>query len=123
MLKSIYLINIFVAGLLGFISVFNDELASIVVYQKVFPPNPVMQLIGSLWIAIAATSFIGIVYPLKFSPILILQFFYQTIWVIVNFTFLKNTIPLALSIALIIWSCLILFSVPWKYLFKEQHLK
>ncbi len=123
MLKLIYLINIFVAGFLGFISIFNAELASIVAYQKVFPPSPVMQLIGSSWIAIATTSFIGTVYPLKFSPILIFQFFYQITWVVVNFIFLENTIPLMLISALVIWSCLILLSIPWKYLFKEQSLK
>jgi len=122
MLKLVYLVNIFAAGFIGFISILNAELASIVVYQNAFAPSPVMQLIGSFWIAIATISFIGVIYPLKFSPILIFQILYQLTWLFITMLFLKNEIPIALSIAFIIWAFLIFLAIPWKYLFQEKNI-
>jgi len=123
MLRIIYLVNIFVAGFIGFMSVFNAELASIVIYQKTFEPSQVMQLIGSFWIAIAAISFIGLIHPLKYSPILFFQSLYKLTWLVINVLFLKNKIPVALSIVFMAWTILILFYLPWKYLFKESYIK
>ena len=123
MLRIVYLVNIFVSGFIGFMSVLNSELASIVIYQKTFEPSQVMQLIGSFWIAISAISFIGLIYPLKYSPILAFQSFYQLTWLVINVLFLKNKIPIVLNIVFIVWTILIFFSLPWKYLFKVRNIK
>ena len=123
MLKIVYLVNIFVAGFIGFMSIFNAELASIVIYQRTFEPNQVMQLIGSFWIAIAAISFIGLIYPIKYSPILIFQSFYQLTWLVINALFFKNKVPIVLSAVFIAWTILILFYLPWKYIFKASYIK
>jgi hypothetical protein len=103
MLFFIYYINIFICGSIGIISILNDELASIAIYQEIFLPTPFMQLFGGVFLAIAITSFLGLIYPFEFISILIFQALLKFIWLTTSFTLLKDYKSSNLFLFFICW--------------------
>ncbi len=80
---------------------------------------------GSIYLAFALLSILGLKSPLKFVPILLLQLFYKSIWligVILPLLF-SGKFPLYAILHLVIFSTYIigdLASIPFSYVFKKE---
>jgi hypothetical protein len=79
-------------------------------------------LVGSLWFAILVLSVLGLLQPLRYSPVLLLQLIYKSVWLAFYAVprLLRGEVQavpwgIAGSFALIVlaWPCVI----PWDYLF------
>jgi hypothetical protein len=82
-------------------------------------------LVGALWTAILVLSALGLYAPLRFSPVLVLQVIYKTLWLFV-FALPRvakgraRGVPWGIAgtflIIVLVWP----FIIPWGYLFSGQ---
>jgi len=123
-LKFMYLYTIFGAGFFGLGMVFVPKLV-----QSLFgfpPQDPVVfGIAGSVYVAFGVLSVFGFRSPLKFSPVLLLQLFYKSIWLVFIMLplFLAGTVETYAVMLLIIFVTYIigdLIAIPFSYLFKKE---
>jgi hypothetical protein len=84
-------------------------------------------IVGSLWIAILIGSIIGLAKPLIFSPLLLLQVIYKSLWLVVYLFPRLGSLGDSLgNSGEIHWGIVIIFGlivisypfvIPWRYLF------
>ncbi len=81
-------------------------------------------VVWSVWAAFSILSFIGIIYPLKMLPIILLEILYKVIWLLVVAYPLWSVGQLEGSDAEglflpFVWVILPIVAVPWKYVFRK----
>ena len=84
----------------------------------------VFGITGSVYLAFALVSLFGLRSPLKFSPILLLQLFYKSIWFIgIAIPLISSgKFPLSAIVILVIFATYVigdLVSIPFSYIFKK----
>lgn len=122
-LRVIYIANVIVAGAVGTISLFFPKVARRRLFQEEETSDShATYITGSFWYAISIISFIAIFFPIKFSPILIIQVFYKGLFLIrrgipklIKRQFHKGLI--GLSSFFLVWVIILPIFIPWKYLF------
>ena len=80
-LKIMFAINIFAAGIPGFLIVLFPLFAE----QHVLwegQDKGVMMILGSIWLSIGAVSIAGVFRPFAFVSVFVIQFLYKTIWLV-----------------------------------------
>ncbi|CAN5588111.1 hypothetical protein BH11BAC3_BH11BAC3_07080 [soil metagenome] len=77
-LKLVYIANIFVAGWIGIVSLFDGKTAMKTIFSNAYQPTELTRLVGCLWLAIAVLSVFGLWKPVAFSPVLLLQLIYKS---------------------------------------------
>lgn len=116
-LQIVYLANILVAGWIGVNSLFYPNSAAASVFSGVYHPHPTIRLVGALWMAIAICSLIGLFRPIAFSPILVLQFIYKFLWLVVVAIPALSTgqnFPKPMAVFFLIWVLVLPWVIPWK---------
>ena len=123
-IKGMYIYTIIVAGLFGLgIIVIPDIVKSMGQWPAGDPIS--YGICGSVYVAFALLSILGLRSPLKFVPILLLQLCYKLIW------FVGVALPLLITgqfpsyavLNAIIWVTFIigdLIAIPFAYLFAKQ---
>lgn len=78
-------------------------------------------LVGALWSGILVLSILGLLHPLRYSPVLLLQLVYKSIWLTVyvaprvvrgDWKTIPAGIALSFSAIVAVWP----FVIPWTYL-------
>jgi len=116
LLKLVFLANMVVAGWIGITSLFFPKLSAVTIFQNSYQPTDIIRLVGCLWLGIALLSILGFWRPLIFSPVLLLQLVYKSMWLlIVALPAIKNkqTYPLGMSLFFLIWVVVLPFAIPW----------
>ncbi len=119
-IKLVYIANIIVAGGISLSSLFSSQKAVSNVFTNAYSHSPLIQLVGSLWLAIALCSIGGLFFPEKFSLILLVQLIYKGTWLlVVALPAQLNQAPFPKSMAyfFIVWVLVLPFIIPWKVLF------
>lgn len=106
---------------LNFLALAADNWSTIL-----FPNEQLAVLEGvavSFWAGFSLLNLIGVRFPLKMLPILLLQFLYKSAWLIGVYLPAKKTGLMNESIEEFFWICvagvvLNLFIVPWKYVYQ-----
>jgi hypothetical protein len=123
-LKFMYIYTILGAGFFGLGMVFLPSLV-----QSVFgfpSEDPVVFGInGSVYVAFAILSILGFRSPVKFSPVLLLQLLYKSIWLICVMLpiFYKGEIEKYAVMTVVIFATYIigdLIAIPFSYLFRKE---
>ncbi len=123
-IKFMYLYTILGAGGFGLgILLIPDTMISLFRWPDQDPI--VFGVTGSVYLAFALVSLLGLRSPLKFLPILFLQLFYKSIWFIGVVIPLINSgeFPLSAILLLVIFATYIigdLVSIPFLYVFKKE---
>ena len=123
-LKFMYLYTIIGAGGFGLgIILIPDTMISLFKWPAQDPV--VLGITGSVYLAFALLSLFGLRSPLKFSPILLLQLFYKSIWFIgVAIPLISSgKFPMSEIIILVIFATYIIgdmVSIPFSYIFKKE---
>ncbi|WP_424961412.1 hypothetical protein [Ekhidna sp.] len=114
----------FMRGLfaLNFLSLFTDNWS-----QILFPTEQMDTLTGvtiSFWAAFSLLNLIGIRFPIKMVPILLIQFLYKLAWLIGIYrpAYLNDSVDE--NIQSFFWICIAgvglnLLIIPWKYVYQE----
>lgn len=122
LLRLMYIANVLVAGWIGISSLFLPKTAVSTVFTNAYPYSDYIRLIGALWLSIAVLSVLGIWKPITFSPVLVLQLIYKSMWLLVVAlpAILKHeSYPKAMAAFFLVWVLLLPFIIPWKALFSH----
>jgi len=123
-LKAMYIYTIIGAGGVGLgIVVMPDGMRSIFGFPSQDPI--VFGLCGSVYVAFGLLSILGLLSPLKFSPILLLQLCYKVVWfigVILPILFAGKFPNYALIYVVVFATYVIgdLIAIPFSYVFAKQ---
>jgi hypothetical protein len=115
-LKIIYIANILVAGWISISSLFFPKTAAASVFSNAYPATEVMRLVGCLWLAITILSVLGLARPLSFSPVLLVQLIYKSVWLLVvalPAILNKQPYPAGMALFFLIWCIVLPFVIPW----------
>ncbi len=123
-LKLLYLYTILGAGGFGLGIIFMPDLVRSLLSMPVQDPVT-FGITGGVYLAFGILSIFGLKSPLKFVPVLFLQFLYKTIWLIgvILPLLLKGQLQLyGILITVIFLTYIIadLFSIPFGYLFRND---
>ncbi|MEL6250912.1 MAG: hypothetical protein AAFR87_02775 [Bacteroidota bacterium] len=112
---------------LNFISLAIDNWSAVL-----FPTEQMDVLSGvaiSFWAGFSLLNLIGVRFPLKMLPILLLQLLYKSAWIIGTYLPAKISGSIDAGIQDFFWICvagiiLNLLIIPWKYVYREfiQHI-
>ena len=107
-MRAMYLMNFALLGKGVWLDIFNH----------VGPWDPMIGVAYSFWAALSTLSVLGLRYPLRMLPVLLLQMAYKIIWLLVvarpQWSVLQSTeIFKAMSIGVV----LDLIVIPWPYVF------
>lgn len=119
-LRLIYIANILVAGWISITALFYPKLAVNSVFTNAYPNSEYIRLVGALWLSIAALSVLGLWKPLTFSPVLIMQLIYKSMWLLVvalPAISKGQSYPRAMAVFFLVWVIILPFAIPWKTLF------
>jgi len=123
-LKGMYIYTIIGAGGVGLgIVVMPDGMRSIFGFPSQDPI--VFGLCGSVYVAFGLLSILGLLSPLKFSPILLLQLCYKVVWfigVILPILFAGKFPNYALIYVVVFATYIVgdLIAIPFSYVFAKQ---
>ena len=107
---------------LNFISLAFDNWSAVL-----FPTEQMDVLSGvaiSFWAGFALLNLIGLRFPLKMLPILLLQLLYKSAWILGTYRPAHASEPVDAGIQEFFWICvagivLNLLIIPWKYVYRE----
>ncbi|MBN1572371.1 MAG: hypothetical protein JW984_04150 [Deltaproteobacteria bacterium] len=123
-IKFMYIYTILGAGGSGLGMLFAPELMKSLF--KFPPQDPVVfGIVGSVYVAFGVLSILGLRSPLKFTPILLLQLCYKSIWmicVILPLLFAGKVEMYAVMLTVFFITYIIgdLIAIPFTYVFKKE---
>ena len=120
-LKVIYAANVLVAGWVGISCLFFPRTAVATVFGNALEFSEGLRLVGALWSAIAVLSIVGLFFPQRMVPVLLLQLLYKGGWLLVAAlpAIISNaTYPKAMAGFFVVWVLVLPFVVPWGHLFR-----
>lgn len=111
--------------LLTFVGVGYQAWAAIIAPEK--PLETIEGIVYSFWVAYATLMALGLRYPLKMIPLLLLQLFYKAVWVLGVYLPMKNNDLITESAEGFLKICITamlldLFIIPWGYVYKTYLL-
>ena len=82
-------------------------------------------IVGSVWIAFGISSIFGLKAPMKFVPVLLMQFLYKVIWILGVFlpqTIIGNRGIYSIILLIVFLTYVIpdLLFIPWKEILKKE---
>ena len=126
-IKFMYLYTIIGAGVFGLGMIFIPD---VIKSASNWPANEpvIFSITGSLFTALGIVSIFGLISPMKFVPLLLLQLCYKLIWfllvvipMLITGRFPSYAIPIA-----IFWLTYVvgdLIAIPFRYLFNKQPIQ
>ncbi len=123
-LRFMYLYTLIGAGGFGIAIIISPDVIQSLFKMPAQDPLT-FGITGSVYLAFGILSILGLIFPIKLIPVLMLQLLYKTIWLfgIMLPVFLKGQFELhAVLVALIFLTYIIgdLVSIPFKYLFEKE---
>jgi hypothetical protein len=106
LMKFVYLLNFVLLGLDVWPAIFRHQGAW----------DPTKGVAFSFWAALSALSALGLRYPLKMVPLLLLQMFYKAVWLLaVGLPMWSAVRATDLARAMVIGIFVDLIAIPWPY--------
>jgi hypothetical protein len=123
-LKGMYVYTALGAGLIGLGIILMPETCTSICKMPVQDPI-IYGIVGSVYLAFGLISILGLISPLKFAPILLLQMTYKIIWFIgvILPTLFKGQLHWYAFVFIMIFATYIIgdmIAIPFKYLFNKQ---
>lgn len=123
-LKGMYAYTIAVAGGFGLGAILSPNLIQSVFNMPAQDPI-VFGVVGSVYLAFALLSILGLRSPLKFSPILLLQLCYKVVWFvgIIIPLLVAGNFPTHAIVFVVVFATFIigdLIAIPFSYIFAQQ---
>lgn len=121
-MRVMYGVAVLGAGVVGLVVLLAPRAAERYVFAGSAAVTPYLRILGALWLALGAVAALGLSDPLTFSPVLLVQLAYKSLWL------LAVAVPALLagnreaglvymSGLFTAWVAALLFAVPFGYLF------
>jgi len=78
----VFAANVVVAGVVGAATLFGGRAGPHIVFQGTAESSSPLQIVGAMWLAIAALSVVGVFRPQAMMPVLALQLLYKGGWLL-----------------------------------------
>ncbi len=124
-LIAAYGANILIAGIAGGIACVSPKWAAATLFNHQWRANGAHRLVGAFWLSIALLSVLGLFDPYTYSPVLLIQFIYKSLWLLACFSSLffgsgsKREIPPVMTAVFLLWVLVLPLVIPWDFLFQE----
>ncbi|MEM7077583.1 MAG: hypothetical protein AAF513_03040 [Pseudomonadota bacterium] len=82
-LRIMYGCAILGAGIVGLVTLFAPSLAARYVFLGATNVDIYIRILGALWLSLGAVSILGLISPIRFIPILVVQLVYKSLWLLV----------------------------------------
>lgn len=106
LMRFVYLLNFVLLG--------SDVWPAIFRHQGAWDPTKGVAF--SFWAALSALSALGLRYPLKMAPLLLLQMFYKAVWILaIGLPMWSAVRATDLAHAMVIGIFVDLIAIPWPY--------
>jgi len=122
-LRMAYSINLFMVSGVGLIPLLSPSLANKLLFQHAFVESEAFRVLGALWLTVALLSGLGLraADPRTYSPVLLSQVVYKTIWLAVATTrsLLRGSwadFPFMLALTFAPFVVFLPAVIPWSYL-------
>jgi len=107
LMRFVYLLNFVLLG--------SDVWPAIFRHQGAWDPTKGVAF--SFWAALSALSALGLRYPLKMTPLLLLQMFYKAVWIVaVGLPMWSSVRATDLAHAMVIGIVVDSIAIPWPYI-------
>ena len=120
-LKVVYAANVLVAGWISITSLFFPRAAASSVFGNAFAYSESIRLVGALWGGIFLLSILGLFYPQRMVPVLLLQLLYKGSWLLVAALpamLSQQPYPKGMAAFFLVWVLVLPFVIPWSELFR-----
>lgn len=124
-MRAMYLIAIVGAGAVGLTMLSAPRLASQYVFLGSTQVDDYLRILAALWLALGVASVLGLLQPMKFSIVFLIQLTYKSTWlagVAIPSIVSGNREPglILLTILFALWVVGLLFAAPFQYLFDHH---
>ena len=82
-LKIMYAVAVVGAGVAGAITLLAPAVAGRYVFNGAAEVDVFLRILGALWLAIGVVALAGMVDPLRYLPLLVVQLIYKSVWLAV----------------------------------------
>ena len=125
-LNAMYIYTAVGAGLLGLAMLLAPNLVAAYLQMPIQDPV-VFGVVGSAYLAFASASILGLRFPLRFMPILMLQLIYKSVWLVAVFLpmLISGTPPVyawlfaTIFVSYIVGDCI---AVPFRHLLARESM-
>jgi len=123
LLRLFYLGVVIGAGFPGLLTLLAPAKASDYLFNETVSVGPWLQILGSLWVAVAIAAVPGLHSPLRWLPVLLIQLLYKSIWVILIglpeiFAGTEQPAIFFFTSLFSVWSVMLAASIPFDVLLK-----
>lgn len=122
-LRVLFALNALGAGGCGLLVLTAPELAAEYLFAGDFVPDESSRVLGCIWVALGLVSIAGLLRPVTFCPVLVIQFVYKLAWLLAIGApaFAKGeTVPAILALIFGGWVVAVGVTVPWRILFSRS---
>lgn len=120
-LKAMYAAAVLGAGAVGLTILLAPVAAERYIFAGSTSVSPYIRILGALWFALGTVAALGFADPLKFAPVLLVQFVYKSVWLLaVAYPVLwagnRETGLVFMTALFTIWAVALAVTVPYGYL-------
>lgn len=124
-LRVLFALDVIGAGGPGVLMLVAPEVANRLLFAGELTPDAATRVLGCVWVSLGLLSIAGLFRPVTFSPVLLVQFGYKLVWlVVVGFPTLMTGEPVPWVLAGIFagWVAAVGVATPWSALFGREML-
>ena len=82
-LRALHAAAVLGAGGVGLLTLLAPRLAGQAVFAGSATVDPYLRILGALWLALGLVAALGLVQPVRFAPVLLVQLVYKSAWLAV----------------------------------------
>lgn len=119
-LRVLFALDVVGAGGPGVLMLLAPDKASDLLFSGRLESNAGTQVLGCIWVALGLLSVAGVLRPVRFSPVLLVQFAYKLIWLLavgLPAAVSGAGVPPVLTAIFAGWVVAVGFAAPWRLLF------
>ena len=124
LLRVLFALDVVGAGGPGILMLAAPEpAAKTLFYGSELTADAGTQALGCIWVALGVLSVAGLVRPVRFSPVLVLQFVYKLIWLLavgLPAVATGRPVPPVLATIFAFWVAVVGVAAPWRLLFGKD---
>ena len=119
-LRVLFALDFVGAGGPGVLMLAAPDKAGDLLFGGNLSPDAATRVLGCVWIALGLLSVAGLMRPVRFSPVLLVQFAYKLVWLIaigLPTIAAGGSVPPVLAAIFVMWVLAVGIAAPWRVLF------
>lgn len=122
-LRVLFALDIVGAGGPGVLMLAAPDKAGELLFAGNLSPDAATRVLGCVWIALGLMSVAGLMRPVRFSPVLLVQFAYKLVWLLaigLPTILAGGSVPPVLTVIFAAWVLAVGIAAPWRTLLAPE---